>query len=284
MILLDPAGFEWGKCLLCLKAWELINSDANPEMSNNFSLPHICPVSTKVGCTVSSGQDISPNTDNNNLQLPEMQDLTASDSLDRISSPDVNISKSGLNSAATTSSMHLKRKRAKAPLVIIEVRLSDRLKGKSDDYKAGTCDSRRCFYCSTDPPTLAPKVIRSLGADFYKMSSKMVSDEALKSKMVRKKKLSARYPNLPMLTNPKKWKMKTKPKRSARRTEVARGFVVAPFANFSRCSSWINSGYILLFESVIRGGPNPSYFIMNFCYDGISIEEIIWMLSEPDSI
>jgi hypothetical protein len=78
--------------------------------------------------------------------------------------------------------------------------------------------------------------------------------------------------------------MKTKPKRSARRTEVARGFVVAPFANFSRCSSWINSGYILLFESVIKGGPNPSYFIMNFCYDGISIEEIIWMLSEPDSI
>jgi hypothetical protein len=188
MILLDPAGFEWGKCLLCLKAWELINSDANPKMSNNFSLPHICPVSTKVGCTVSSGQDISPNTDNNNLQLPEMQDLTASDSLDRISSPDVNISKSGLNSTATTSSMHLKRKRAKAPLVIIEVRLSERLKGKSDDYKAGTCDSRRCFYCSTDPPTLAPKVIRSLGADFYKMSSKMVSDEALKSKMVCKKK------------------------------------------------------------------------------------------------
>jgi hypothetical protein len=78
--------------------------------------------------------------------------------------------------------------------------------------------------------------------------------------------------------------MKTSPKRSAGRTEVVWGFVVASFANLSRCSSWINSGCILLFESVIRGGPIPSYFIMNFCYDGLSIEETIWMLFEADTL
>jgi hypothetical protein len=83
-------------------------------------LPHKCPVSTKVGCTVSSDQDISPDTNNNRLQLQE-QVLTALESLDRISTPDVNISKSGLKFAASTSSMHMKIKRAKAPLVVTEV-------------------------------------------------------------------------------------------------------------------------------------------------------------------
>jgi hypothetical protein len=185
-------------------------------MSNIFSLPHKCPVSTKVGCTVSSDQDISPDTNNNRLQLQE-QVLTALESLDRISTPDVNISKSGLKFAASTSSMHMKIKRAKAPLVVTEVRRSERLKGKSDGYKARACDNRSCFCCSTDPPTLSLKVIRSLGTDFCKMSSKMVSDEALKSKMVGKKKAVCKVSKPSKADKSKKVENEDKSKKKCRK-------------------------------------------------------------------
>jgi hypothetical protein len=88
----------------------------------------------------------------------------------------------------STSALHLKKKRAKAPLVVTEVR-SERLKGKSVGFKADSCASKTYFYCSTEPPTLSAKVIRSLGADFCKIPPKVLFDEALKSKPIRKKQV-----------------------------------------------------------------------------------------------
>jgi hypothetical protein len=40
------------------------------------------------------------------------------------------------------SNMHLKRKDAKAPLVVTEVRRSVRLKGKTQGYKGNSCPSK----------------------------------------------------------------------------------------------------------------------------------------------
>jgi hypothetical protein len=49
--------------------------------------------------------------------------------------------KEGISSMASvsTSSLHLKRKLSKVPLVLTEDRRSDRLKGKSSGYKGDFC-------------------------------------------------------------------------------------------------------------------------------------------------
>jgi hypothetical protein len=122
LVLLDPVRFEWAKCLLGSKAWELIKANADSNMSSIFSLPPRCPVNTKVGCSISSGKDITPSLAKNSLQLLEVQESIAADYMGRISTPDNSISNSVLKSAASTSLMHMKRKRAKAPLVVREVK------------------------------------------------------------------------------------------------------------------------------------------------------------------
>jgi hypothetical protein len=122
-----------------------------------------------------------------------------------------------LKSSASTSMMYMKRKRAKAPMVVSEVRRSKRLKGKSVGYKAESCVSRTCFCCSIDPPTLSPKVIRSLGVDFCKMSPKVTSDEALKSKPVGKKKAICRVAKVPKASKNKKCEDEDKTKEKCRK-------------------------------------------------------------------
>jgi hypothetical protein len=76
--------------------------------------------------------------------------------------------------------------------------------------------------------------------------------------------------------------MKTKPKRSAGRSEVAGDSVVASFVNFARWFSWVSEGFILFYGYVPRGGSYPPYIIVTFNYDGTSLVEFIWMFFGPD--
>jgi hypothetical protein len=93
-------------------------------------------------------------------------------------------------SRATTSALHGCRKGAKTPLVATDVRRSIKLEGKSKGFKVdGNHPKKDCFCCSVDPPppTLSGEVIRSLGADFCKISSVKLGDEVLQKKPLAKK-------------------------------------------------------------------------------------------------
>jgi hypothetical protein len=96
---------------------------------------------------------------------------------------------SGSTTSASTSDMHAKRAISMAPIVVIEVRHSVRLRGKLDGFKSDISNpTKNCICCSTDPPILSSKVIRSLGNDFHNIPLHHISDEALQKKGISKKK------------------------------------------------------------------------------------------------
>jgi hypothetical protein len=97
---------------------------------------------------------------------------------------------SGSKTSASTSDMHAKRAISKAPIVVIEVRHSVRLRGKLDGFKSDISNpTKNCICCSTDPPILSSKVIRSLGNDFHNIPLHHISDEALQKKGLARKRL-----------------------------------------------------------------------------------------------
>jgi hypothetical protein len=81
--------------------------------------------------------------------------------------------------SVSTSAVNLKRKWTKAPIVVTDVKRSDRLKGKTQGFKAETCLSKICLCCATEPPTLSSKIIKSLGTEFCKISPRVLYEEAL---------------------------------------------------------------------------------------------------------
>jgi hypothetical protein len=86
----------------------------------------------------------------------------------------------------STSCLHLKRKASKAPIVVYEVR-SERIKIKNQGFKSQACMERTCFCCSIDPPTLSPKVIKSLGSEFCKIQGSLLTDTEMKKKPLSRK-------------------------------------------------------------------------------------------------
>jgi hypothetical protein len=80
--------------------------------------------------------------------------------------------------SVSTSALHQKRKKTKAPLVVTEVR-SDRLKAISHGFKGKHCEKVNCFCCSIEPPSLSKNVIRSLGTDLCKIMPGALSEEAM---------------------------------------------------------------------------------------------------------
>jgi hypothetical protein len=90
----------------------------------------------------------------------------------------------------STTSIHLKRKKAKAPIVDTEVRRSERLKEINKGFKSSSYPSKNCFCCKIVPPTLSSKVIRSPGKDLCSIPLDDLSNEVLKKKPLEKKKAS----------------------------------------------------------------------------------------------
>jgi hypothetical protein len=87
----------------------------------------------------------------------------------------------------STSALHLKRKRAKAPMVVSKVGRSDNLKDKNQGYKAEPCIDRQCLCCAIVPPTLSSRVIKSPERDFCKILVSKLPKEDLNGKATGKK-------------------------------------------------------------------------------------------------
>jgi hypothetical protein len=80
------------------------------------------------------------------------------------------------------SALHQKRKKTKAPMVVSEVKRSDRLKAISCGFKGKHCEKAYCFYCSIEPSPLSKNVIINPGTDFCKIKPGAPLEEALQSK------------------------------------------------------------------------------------------------------
>jgi histone acetyltransferase (RNA polymerase elongator complex component) len=55
-------------------------------------------------------------------------------------------------SSTSTLALQKKRKLIKAPLVVSEVRRSERIKKQNLSFKASSCPTKSCIYCNSSPP------------------------------------------------------------------------------------------------------------------------------------
>jgi hypothetical protein len=89
---------------------------------------------------------------------------------------------------ATTSALYARRKVSKAPLVVIDVRRSIRLEGKTKGFTTDACNPiKDCLCCAVEPPILPGMAIRILGKDFCKIPVGKMSDDVLQKKPLVKK-------------------------------------------------------------------------------------------------
>jgi hypothetical protein len=107
--------------------------------------------------------------ENNELMDEEVQLDVASNNLEHqeVGMGTPQNQKYAVSNPATTSAFYARRKVSKAPLVMIDVRRSVRLKGKTKGFQTDACNPvKDCLCCSVEPPTLSGRTIRSLGKDF----------------------------------------------------------------------------------------------------------------------
>jgi hypothetical protein len=120
LLLLNPKRFEWANSLLRSKAQEMIITETQNEITIEYSLNAKCPVSKAIHC--------------NNAQLDDQSETMFSQNVIQIEAPHGSTPTKEFvqeKVSVSTSALHLKRKRAKAPMVVLEVSRSERLKGKT---------------------------------------------------------------------------------------------------------------------------------------------------------
>jgi hypothetical protein len=133
MSLLNPSRFDWAKSFLSSTAWNLILKDKESEAFVAFSIPNKCPANEKITCV---SEEL--------IKRKELQEeggkgamLFASETCNTPESHGV-VEKI----LVSTSSLHVKRKRSKALLVVSEVRRSDKLKDKTTGFKTDACQTK----------------------------------------------------------------------------------------------------------------------------------------------
>jgi hypothetical protein len=172
--LLNPSNFVWAKSLLESKAWDMIIKVDPSETSISFSIPKRCPSKEPIKCSSESSVAVDFLFPNEPIKCSS-ESSVAVDFLFPEKQEDI-----------VGTSITLKRKFGKAPLVSSEVRRSQRIKNYNG-FKSKSCLSKNYFCCSTEAPTLSTKVIRNLGPEFCKIPSSKLSDDGLKKKNVPKK-------------------------------------------------------------------------------------------------
>jgi hypothetical protein len=182
IMLLSPGRFDWTKFFLGSKTWNMIQMDRGTEAMTTFSLPQHCPIKHKFFCSNAPAIEIPGQDFQERTVHEELAHIRGT----KIATPDKQMITS--KSSISTSAAFLKRKQAKALLVVTDVRRSDRLKGKTHGFKAGTCVSKNYLCCSAVPPTLSSKVIRSMGSEFCKIPPRVLSEDALQHIPAREKK------------------------------------------------------------------------------------------------
>jgi hypothetical protein len=157
LLLLNPERFEWANSLLRSKAWDMIITESKNEITIEYSVNEKCPISEAMHCSsTQSEEQHAEMCIHNGIEIVQAKAPLGSLVMEAVFTEvsETTPTKGPIQGKASvsTSSLHLKRKRAKAPMVISEVRRSDRLKDKNQGYKAESCIDRLCLCCTTVPP------------------------------------------------------------------------------------------------------------------------------------
>jgi hypothetical protein len=181
--LLNPSRFAWAKSFLESAAWNLIVQDREGETCFTFSIPKDYPSMKPLRC---SEIDVSNQVHQEEIASTRKQivNVTDQDQQRGNATPTKQIAS---QADVSSSSMHPKRKFAKAPLVSTEVRRNKRIKENHKGFKDSQCKGKSCICCNVEAPTLSNKVMRCLGKELCKIPSKALTDEELIKKPHSKK-------------------------------------------------------------------------------------------------
>jgi hypothetical protein len=143
------------------QSWSIIVTHKSFDNTVSFSVPQSCPTSSML---------IYQNT--TSLYMEEISDQEAQNAEEDESTNGQLTTQIPTNqniaskSSSSTSALQNKRNLIKAPMVVSEVRRSERLKKQKQGFKASSCPIKSYICCHTNPPTLSSNVIRSLDRDF----------------------------------------------------------------------------------------------------------------------
>lgn len=163
-LLLQSPSFDWAKTFLESKAWDFFNAETNGN-ATLFSLPSVCPDVTIPVCA---------NFESSSSVILELMDDESEDQ--------------GITVPTSTPKKRKARGKDKAPISEDEVRRSERLRKIHKRFKSTVCKDGNCLGCSVDPPSISPKVIRSLGAAFYGLDPQDLTENKLNAPVTKKKK------------------------------------------------------------------------------------------------
>lgn len=140
--LLSPADFDWARSILQSKLWEIFQHGCSAGSLRQFVLPTTCPTSTPPLCFLqAASQQVS-----RGFSTPQAAKIAPVVQIELLS----------------TSLVHARKKNAKTPMVISEVRQSDRLKLLHKGYKGKTCFDKNFLACSAVEPPLNKKIVKNL--------------------------------------------------------------------------------------------------------------------------
>jgi hypothetical protein len=80
-----------------------------------------------------------------------------------------------------------KRKQRQLTLVDTDLRRRLRIKAYNTGFKSSGCGKGNCLGCELDPPSISTSVIKNLGAKFYKMDPKELTEKALRAPQTSKR-------------------------------------------------------------------------------------------------
>lgn len=162
-LLMTPDKFGWTIHMLKSPLWELLTSPDKPEDSITFYIPDKCQVSQPPVCQHAA-------TDN-------QEKHTEGDS----SNQEGNMEQALLLPFGADNTR--KRRGGKTPLVVSEVRRSDRISKEDNGFKRNSCFDNKCLPCNVIPLVAPKKVIKNLTKSFCK-----IAEEELENKLNKKQK------------------------------------------------------------------------------------------------
>jgi hypothetical protein len=137
--LLTPEDFKWTSSLMQSKVWEIITKSSD-HGTLDILLPSSCPAKTPHVCAIQEA---------------------CKEVMTGFSTPQAPRKAPSLSAPPSTSKVHCYIKK-RGPLVISEVRRSDRIQAQSKGYRRKTCFDRNCLACAPPIPGLKSKVVKNL--------------------------------------------------------------------------------------------------------------------------
>jgi hypothetical protein len=137
--LLTPEDFKWTSSLMQSKVWDIITKSSD-HVTLDLMLPSSCPAKTPHVCAIQEA---------------------CKDVMSGFSTPQAPRKASTLCAPSSTSKIHCNKKK-RGPLVISEVRRSDRIQAQSKGYRRKTCFDKNCLACAPPIPGLKIKVVKNL--------------------------------------------------------------------------------------------------------------------------